>query len=85
MSAHNLPWTTDQYANVNDSQGEIVTVKGFALSGGPVCKANAEFIVRAANSHDALVAALIHIQQVACSGSPELGIATEALAALEAT
>ncbi len=28
---------------------------------------------------DALLEALIHIQQVACSGSPELSIATEAI------
>ena len=27
-----------------------------------------------------LLAAMIHIQQVACSGSPELGIATDAIA-----
>ena len=33
---------------------------------------------------DELLAALIHIQQVACSGSPELGIATEAIASVKA-
>lgn len=34
---------------------------------------------------DEYKAALIHIQQVACSGSPELGIAQDALAAKGAT
>lgn len=32
---------------------------------------------------DELVAAMIHIQQVACSGSPELGIATNAIASVK--
>ena len=32
---------------------------------------------------DELLAAMIHIQQVACSGSPELGIATDAIASVK--
>ena len=32
---------------------------------------------------DELLAAMIHIQQVACSGSPELGIATDAIACVK--
>lgn len=34
----------------------------------------------AEQQRDELLAAMIHIQQVACSGSPELGIATNAIA-----
>lgn len=32
---------------------------------------------------DKLLAALVHIQQVACSGSPELSIASEAIASVK--
>jgi len=42
--------------------GETIRVKGFALSGGNVemdeARANSEFIVKAVNCHDDLVAAL---------------------------
>ena len=40
-------------------------------------------IVSLRKQRDELLAAMIHIQQVACSGSPELGIATAAIASVK--
>lgn len=40
-------------------------------------------IVELRQQCDSLRKSLIHIQQVACSGSPELGIASEALASMK--
>ena len=40
-------------------------------------------IVTLRKQRDELLAAMIHIQQVACSGSPELSIATDAIAGVK--
>lgn len=42
-----------------------------------------EYITHVEKQRDELLAAMIHIQQVACSGSPELGIATNAIASVK--
>ena len=51
---------------------------------------NARFVVDSSKriaelekQRDELLAAMIHIQQVACSGSPELGIAIDAIASVK--
>ena len=41
------------------------------------------YIDQLEKQRDELLAAMIHIQQVACSGSPELGIATDAIASVK--
>lgn len=41
------------------------------------------YIDQLEKQRDELLAAMIHIQQVACSGSPELGIAIDAIASVK--
>jgi hypothetical protein len=56
-----LPWKRDGWGNVLDANGKGVTLSGFRLSTGAHAPEPVEldaFIVRAVNSHEALVEAL---------------------------
>ena len=68
--------------------GETIRVKGFALSGGNVemdeARANSEFIVKAVNCHDDLVAALKAVVAVADRNTVEFAMARAALAKADA-
>lgn len=44
---------------------------------------SAETVMNIEKQRDSLLKALIHIQQVACSGSPELAIASNAIDAMQ--
>ncbi len=58
------PWSIGQFDQVSiDGKGtaDSICVKGFSLSHSPEAKANAAFIVRAVNSHEELVQALVTV------------------------
>lgn len=56
-----LPLIKDKYGTIKDQDGETPLLTGFALSCGPrnqKAEDNTDDIIRAVNSHDALVEAL---------------------------
>ena len=81
------PQDEEQFANVRRIIYCVNALEGLsdhALIGGWTFRGIEAFAKGLEKQRDELLAALIHIQQVACSGSPELGIATEAIASVKA-
>lgn len=63
------PWTLNKYDEPAGPHGDNIRVKGFALTSSDEARANSALIVRAVNSHEALVEALRKAEQLASVAS----------------
>lgn len=52
------PWGLSRYGDLLDASGDIIRMKGVALTGTDEAVANTDFVRKAVNAHDDLVKAL---------------------------
>ena len=80
IKCYRINYNSEFWANVAAVVGnQCSSPVGAVFAVNALCDAYEDI----AKQRDELLAAMIHIQQVACSGSPELGIATDAIACVK--